>query len=282
MTDLIEAHLRHIEAGGLAPESTVDDRRKILRRLDRDLPCGLEAANAAELEAWFVAGRTRLGRPWSRKTKATYHEHIAAFYRWACQAPRGQKPKLDWNPFEDIPRPRTPRGVPRPALDGQVADVLARAERPWRTAVLLAAYAGMRVGEIAAATREQLAMDLLIITGKGGRTRVVPRHPAIAEEVARLEPGRLFRRPRGGDADGDWLSGRVSDHLTELGYPLLTAHMFRHWFATTTLAACGNLRVVQELLGHSDPATTAVYTQVTDEQRRLAVGALPALATATC
>lgn len=280
MTDLIDEHLRHIAAGGLAPDSTVDDRRKILRRLDRELPYGLEAANAAELEAWFVAGRTPLGRPWSRKTRATYHEHIAAFYRWACNTQRGMSPKLNWNPFEDIPRPRTPRGVPRPALDSQVADVLARADRPWRTAVLLAAYAGMRVGEIAVATREQVSMDLLIITGKGGRTRVVPRHPMVADEAARLEPGRMFRRPRGGDADGDWLSGRVSDHLTELGYPLLTAHMFRHWFATTTLAACGNLRVVQELLGHSDPATTAVYTQITDEQRRFAVGALPVLAAA--
>lgn len=280
MTDLIEAHLRHLQAAGLA-EQTIDDRRKVLTRINRELPYGLEAAATEELERWFAEGVTRMGRPWSRKTKATYHEHVAAFYRWATHAPRGKKPKLDWDPFLEVPRPKTPRGVPRPALTSELTDILTRAERPWLTAIKLAAFAGMRASEIAAATREQLDAELLVITGKGGKTRVVPRHPAIAEEVACLTPGRIFWRPRGLPADGDWVSQHASEYMTELGYPLMTLHRNRHWFATTTLAACGNLRVVQELLGHSSPSTTAIYTQVTDEQRRLAVGALPALATAT-
>jgi integrase len=278
MTELIEAHVRHIQAAGLA-ENTVDDRRKILTRVNRDLPYGLDQAATEELEAWFAKGVTRMGRPWSRKTRATYHEHVAAFYRWAT---RGGDARLDWDPFASVPHPKAPRGVPHPATDRQLADILDRAARPHLTAIKLAAFAGMRASEIAAATREQLLLDDIEILGKGGRTRLVPCHQVIADEAAGLGDGRIFWTPTRLPATGDWLSGEVSQYLTSLGYPQLTLHWFRHWFATTTLKACKNIRVVQELLGHSDPGGPPLNTNGGGGPRRFAVGALPALATATC
>jgi integrase/recombinase XerC len=274
MTDLIDAHLRHLEAAGRSGD-TIDDRRKVLRRLDRELPYGLTRAATEELEQWFAAGRTPAGRPWSRQTRATYFTHTAGFYSWAVR-----HRYLDWDPSSEMMRPTVPRGVPHPASDEQLADILTRAARPWRTAVILAAYAGMRAGEVARATREQLARDPIRITGKGAKTRAVPRHPAIAEELDHLPPGPVFLTQTGLPVDGDWVARAVSAYLTELGHRELTLHWFRHWFGTTTLRHCGDLRVVQELMGHASPATTAVYTHVTSEQRRIAVAALPALATA--
>lgn len=71
-----------------------------------------------------------------------------------------------------------------------------------------------------------------------------------------------------------WIVWVVSGYFEGLGIEA-TAHQLRHWFGTRTYAACRDIRVVQELLGHQDPATTATYTAFSDGEAAAAVAALP-------
>jgi integrase/recombinase XerD len=260
---LIDVHLGYLEADGLSPK-TVQDRRVLLTRLDRELPDGLSHATTDDLVVWLRHGG------WSVKTRATYWGHLAGFYRWRAEH--------DWvpDPMARLRCPKTRRGLPRPVTDEQLRRALARAVRPWFTAVVLAAWAGMRVGEIAAAERCDFTAERVLIVGKGGRWRSVPTHPDLWVEVSGLPDGPLVRW-RGEPVTGAWLSRRASAYLTRIGLPDVTMHRFRHWFGTEVQAGYHDLRVTQELMGHASPVDTAGYAQITDGQRRLAIRTLPTL-----
>jgi integrase len=280
MSDLIEAHLAHLRAAGKSPH-TIEDRSKLLRRLDRELPYGVDRAAVEEWESFL--GQQRFAQ-W---TRVAYWVHGNCYYRWLVH--RGY---LDWNPLGYIERPKAPVGVPHPVSDAQLEHVLARAGRPYRTAFLLAAYAGMRASEVAAATREQISEPLIRIHGKGDKTRVVPNHELILAELPHLPGGPIIARPNGLHYAGDNVSRMMSAYLTEIGLPQVTLHWFRHWFATTMLRGGRedapdeqlrpmDLRTVQELMGHASPAVTMIYTKVSDRQRRLAICTLPVLHAST-
>ena len=85
--------------------------------------------------------------------------------------------------------------------------------------------------------------------------------------------GYLFRRLRGGPYSPNWLSACVSRYLKEMGINA-TAHSMRHWFASEVYANCHDIRVTQELLGHSDPSTTAGYIAYSHVDAAAAVGSL--------
>lgn len=257
MTDLIERHCRALAF--THADSTISDRRALLRRMDAELPLGLEEATVEELADW-------LGRPgWSRQTRGTYYTHIRSFYDWA-----ETDGHLDWNPAASLARPRVPKGVPKPVTDDELAQALRLAGR-WRTAQLLAAYGGLRCCEIAGVRREDVNVHTITVTGKGGKTRVIPTHPLIWDAVRDLPPGRLVP---GTPAQ---VSRGARRHFDRTGMPEVTLHRHRHWFATTALANGADLLTVSLLMGHSSTRTTVVYCEISDRQRRSAVHALPVL-----
>lgn len=268
MNEWIARHLAHTRAGGLA-ENTIEDRRDVLSRLDRDLPMGLVEATVEELEDW-------LSRPgWCNQTKATYYGHIVAFFRWSADPNR--YPHLSYDPSVSLTRPTVPAGIPRPVTDEQLATILDKAVGRWRIYCVLAAYAGLRACEIATIRREDITEHTINIHGKGGKKSAIPTHPAIWAAVRHFPDGPIAQRAAG-KVTAKWLSSRTGHYLrTKVGVPA-SLHRLRHWFGTSTLSNGANLRVVQELMRHSSPATTAVYTKVTDEQRQIAVSTLPVLA----
>jgi integrase len=263
MTDLIHAHLAHIRAGGFAA-NTIEDRGKVLRRLNDELPMGLDRATVEELAGWLAHDA------WTAQTRATYYGHLRGYFTWACDP---LNPQLDYDPSASLIRPRVAPTVPRPTSDAEVAHALEHAADPWRRMVALAAYAGCRSFELAIIRREDVTPIQIIITGKGGKQRAVPTSPIVWRAVDGLPAGRLHP---GRTADN--ISTNAGIYLRHLGLAGVTLHRYRHWFATTLLRNGADLRTVQELMGHSSPATTAIYTQVSDEQRRTAIAALPALA----
>lgn len=265
MTDLIDAHLAHMKAGGLA-DNTIDDRRKVLYRINLELPLGLDQATVEELADWMA------NRRWSAQTRATYYGHIRGYFLWACD-PRN--PKLDYDPSEALTRPKVPATVPRPVTDGELAYAMGRASVRWYRNIVLAAYAGLRCCELATVTTWDITETRITVTGKGGKTRHIPTAEVVWAAVRSLPPGEV-----NAGRDADWIARLGNAHLRRIGLRGVTMHRFRHWFGTNLLARGANLRTVQELMGHSSPATTAIYTQVTDEQRQMAIAALPALAPA--
>lgn len=276
MSNWIERHLSHMRACGLA-ENTIEDRRDVLRRLDEDLPMGLVEATVEELEEWL--SRPRRDSPvtvWTNQTKATYYGHINGFFRWASDPNR--YPHLSYDPSASLNRPKVPQTLPRPVEDEEIAQILDVTEGRWRVYTLLAAYAGQRCCQIANMDRSDITAETIRVRGKGGKETVVPTHPIIWDAVRNLPPGPIALTPDGRRGDAKYVSRRTTQYLERRLGKHITLHRLRHWFATTTLASGANLRVVQELLGHASPATTAIYTKVTNEQRRLAVEALPVLA----
>jgi site-specific recombinase XerD len=267
MTDLIDAHLTYLRAGAYSPR-TVTAAAKVLRRVDAALPYGLDNAATAELVDW-------LARPgWSTQTRATYRGAIVRFYRWAT---RDDDRWLDFDPSTGLRRPRVNRGVPRPATDDHVHACLTRAGQPFRLHCVLAAYAGLRPIEIADLDRGDVTEhNIAVRHGKGDKPAVIPTHPVVWAALRHLPAGPVTRRRRGRPADARWVCAATADHLHRLGLPV-TLRNLRHWYATTLLERCHDLRVVQELMRHASVATTQVYTQVVDERRRAAVATLPVL-----
>jgi integrase/recombinase XerC len=160
------------------------------------------------------------------------------------------------------------------------------AEEPWiaarNAAVLTLLYGcGLRISEALGLTAGEIGDGTsLRVTGKGGKMRVVPLLPAAREAVAtyrKLCPWHLsaseplFRGARGGALQPAIVQREVQKLRSALGLPeTATPHALRHSFATHLLAAGGDLRTIQELLGHASLSTTQIYTGV-DSARLLAI-----------
>ena len=185
--------------------------------------------------------------------------------------------------------PKQARNLPRPL---SVPDALAVAEdggalgtEPWisarNVAVLTLLYGcGLRISEALDLPGDALSdpdARSMPVTGKGGKTRLVPLLPAVLAGVAeyrklcpygltRNEP--LFRGHRGGPLRPQIIQREMQKLRGALGLPdTATPHALRHSFATHPLAAGGDLRTIQDLLGHASLSTTQHYTAV--DQARL-------------
>lgn len=144
-------------------------------------------------------------------------------------------------------------------------------------AVLSLCYgAGLRISEALGLSRADLEGTTLRITGKGGKTRMVPLIApvrAAVEEYVRLCPFKLgpsqqlFRGIKGGVLSPRLIQMRVAELRGALGLPpSATPHALRHSFATHLLSRGGDLRAIQELLGHASLSTTQIYTAVDSER----------------
>ncbi|KUL93303.1 tyrosine recombinase XerC [Bosea sp. WAO] len=189
--------------------------------------------------------------------------------------------------------PRLGKGLPRPLDAGAAAavtkaDSRAGEDRPdWvlarDAAVLSLLYgSGLRISEALGLKRAQAPTstgDALTVLGKGGKTRMVPVLPIVIEAIAaylaqcpwRLEPdGPLFVGVKGGPLSPRIIQLAVEGLRGSLGLPgSATPHALRHSFATHLLGRGGDLRAIQELLGHASLSTTQVYTRI-DSSRLLA------------
>lgn len=263
--DVIDIHLTHIRAAGLAA-TTIETARFVLNKANRELPHGLACATDEELAGWLANDR------WVTKTKATYHLHITRFFRWAAG---GRDPWISYDPSAGLARPRPPRGRPHPPTDDVARRCVTDAQPPHLLVCRLAAYAGLRVHEAGKAQRRDITEERIRVVGKGGKERLIPTHPRIWQLVEPMPPGLLVTRPDGRRYTARDLSSAANYHLAHRVGVEVTVHGLRHWFATKQLRGGANLRTTQELLGHSSPATTAIYTEVDEDLMRAAVAGLP-------
>jgi integrase/recombinase XerC len=154
-------------------------------------------------------------------------------------------------------------------------------DRPWVAArdmaVLSLCYgAGLRISEALSLSRADLEGPSLRVTGKGNKTRLVPLIDAVRRSVEaylelcpfKLTPSQpLFRGVKGGVLSPRLIQQRVAQLRGALGLPpSATPHALRHSFATHLLGRGGDLRAIQELLGHASLSTTQVYTAIDTER----------------
>ncbi len=228
----------------------------------------------SDMRAWMA--QTRSGgvgpRSLARKLSA-----VKAFYRWLAER-QGFEPTA----VLSTRAPKFTRKLPRPLAIDAAKEVLecveAQGRKPWvaarDVAVLTLLWGcGLRISEALSLTAGDAPLsEVLRITGKGGKERVVPVLPAARAAVAeyqRLCPhppeanGPLFRAIRGGKLAPGAIQKVMASARMQLGLPAsATPHAMRHSFATHLLDAGGDLRAIQELLGHASLSTTQAYTAV--------------------
>lgn len=235
-------------------------------------------ATADDVEE-FLDSRMITGRPISARTRAGWLTSLHCYYRWALR-----HRAADHDPTIEIVRPRLRRTLPRPVSDDELVRALDSAWPEMRAWLTLAAFAGLRCAEIAGVDRTDVLDDdrLLRVLGKGHKERIVPMHPLVVDALAPFTAqrrGHIFTHPNGGPWTPKRLSRTGAVYLSDIGIDA-TMHQFRHWFGTNTYARCKDIRVVQELMGHSSPTTTAIYTAFSRADAAAAVHALPDLTAA--
>ncbi len=188
--------------------------------------------------------------------------------------------------------PKVSKTLPKPlaiAAARRISDTELRADEaraPWivaRDAAVLALLygSGLRISEALSLKRKDAgARDAITVTGKGNKTRMVPVLPQVTKSIADYlalcpldlpDDGPLFIGARGGPLSPRVVQFAMARLRGALGLPdTATPHALRHSFATHLLARGGDLRAIQELLGHASLSTTQVYTAV-DSERLLEV-----------
>ncbi len=287
-TDLIEHWLAHLRGLKNASDKTIVAYR-------RDI-CGfmgflanhhggafglakLQQTETSDMRAWLAHERQRglAARSLARSLSA-----VKGFYRWLADttdaeitAPLAMRgPRL---------KPRLPRPVAKDAAKALIAHVEFQHQSDWQAArdiaVLTLLYAcGLRISEALSLTRAQAPLpEVIRITGKGGKQRLVPVLPIARQAVdsylklvpySQLPHDPLFLATRGGPLNQRAIQKGTEAARQQLGLPATaTPHALRHSFATHLLEAGGDLRTIQELLGHASLSSTQIYTSV--DQARL-------------
>lgn len=181
--------------------------------------------------------------------------------------------------------PKQPKSLPKPLTENEAKRAIAATSeleaKPWvaarDTAVLALCYGtGLRISEALGLTKSALQDQTLRVTGKGGKTRLTPIITPVREAIDKYlalcpfaieqdEP--FFRGVKGGVLSPRIIQLRTAQLRSALGLPKsATPHALRHSFATHLLGRGGDLRTIQELLGHASLSTTQIYTQVNTEQ----------------
>lgn len=184
---------------------------------------------------------------------------------------------------ERVARPKIGRRMPHVLTLAQVEALLEAPEAGTplglrdRAMLELAYGAGLRVSELCGLKLDELHLkqEIVAITGKGGKQRVVPFGRAALRALAKyLDHGRpfllkgrlspfVFVNVRGSGISRVGFFKRLKEHAATAGIARkVSPHVLRHSFATHLLEGGADLRLVQELLGHADIATTQVYTHV--------------------
>jgi site-specific recombinase XerD len=251
--------LTYLVAAGTSP-ATRRTRRAHVRSVAHDL--GMAAPNDVETADMLAI----LGRPaYSIEHRRGLRSSLASFYRWCVS-----KGIVDDDPTAALPVIRTPIAAPKPATDEIWAQILATADQRTRLMARLAGEAGLRRAEVAQVHTDDLVTSAegseLIVHGKGDKQRVVPVTATLADAIANYCPFGGFLFP--GQIDGHMSPDRVGHLVSKVMPKGWSMHRLRHRFATRGYAGTGNLRAVQEVLGHTNVATTQRYVAVSSRDIR--------------
>ena len=240
----------------------------------------LNQLQVADFRGFLAARRNGFeGPPVGSRTLARNLSSIRMFFRWAEQR-RG----ISCGALELVESPKIPQSLPKAVSPQIAAEILLEAGRiertkvPWIAArdeaLLYLLYgAGLRIAEALNLTASDLPLgEVLRVNGKGGKMRLVPILDTIGLAINRyvklcpfpvLGDSAVFKAKRGGAMSARDAQRLMQELRSQLGLPASTSpHALRHSFATHLLAGGGDLRTIQELLGHASLSSTQIYAAV--------------------
>ena len=283
LTDALAKWLDHCRALGGASDNTIKayqaDVMGFLSFMTQHHgePQGLgplSKITVSDMRSWMASERARgVGaRSLARSLSA-----VKTFYRWLSDR-EGFEPTAVLSTRSPKFTKKLPRPLAEDAATAMIETVELQARDGWvaarDAAVVTMLYGcGLRISEALGLTGADVPLPpVLRITGKGGKERIVPVIDAARDAVdayLRLSPhpvepaSPLFRGTRGGPLNPRMVQKVMEKSRMQLGLPATaTPHAMRHSFATHLLTAGGDLRSIQELLGHASLSTTQAYTAV--------------------
>jgi integrase/recombinase XerD len=283
----VDKYLRHVAIErGLSANTVQAYRRDLeayLEWLTQRSVSAPEAITAAEVTGFAAQLRTR-EVPLAASSVARMLSSVRGWHRFLAE-----EGIVAVDVAADAKPPKLPMRLPKAISIEQMAAVLAATDGDdvvalRDKALLELLYAtGARISEaVALNVDDMIEPDVVRLFGKGGKQRIVPvgsfAQAAIAAYLVRARPvlsvrgtatPALFLGVRGQrvSRQNAWLIIRAAAERAKLGIEI-SPHTFRHSFATHLLAGGADVRVVQELLGHSSVATTQIYTMVTADTLR--------------
>jgi integrase/recombinase XerC len=236
--------------------------------------CPLSQITVSDMRAWMASER---GRGVGARSLARQLSAVKTFYRWLAER-EGFEPTAVLSTRSPKFTKKLPRPLAEDAATAMIETVEMQATEGWiaarDAAVVTMLYGcGLRISEALSLNGADVPLPpVLRITGKGGKERIVPVIDAARDAVAvylrlcphPVEPSApLFRGARGGPLNPRIVQKVMEKSRMQLGLPATaTPHAMRHSFATHLLMAGGDLRAIQELLGHASLSTTQAYTAV--------------------
>jgi integrase/recombinase XerD len=280
--DLIREYLLYLQVEkGLAANSVESYRRDLARLKAYAEACGRgpEALGKAELTR-FVMSLTREGL--SSRTVARMLSSARGFYHFLLLDGH-----LKSDPTSDLVSPQAEQKLPRFLTREEVEQLINTPDTQTpdgvrdRAMIELLYATGLRVSELVGLTTSSVDLDggTLFCAGKGSKQRRVPvgrsaiawlqrYEPARRALLAGRESARLFVGPSGRAVTRQGFWAALKKYAALAGLRGVSPHVLRHSFATHLLEHGADTRSVQAMLGHSDLATTQIYTHVTTERLR--------------
>ncbi|MFD2206752.1 tyrosine recombinase XerC [Kiloniella antarctica] len=240
----------------------------------------LTSLETRDFRSWLAA---RAAREFSKTSTARSLSAVRGFFKWL-----NRRELIKNNALDILRTPKRPHTVPKALTKDEARRVMHESSKlhddSWiglrDQAVLLLLYGcGLRISEALSLNQEDAPgpkQEILRIVGKGQKERLVPLLPIVIEAIATYQDACPYSKKTNDalflGAKGNRLSARIIQLQTQklraiLGLPeTATPHALRHSFATHLLSNGGDLRAIQELLGHASLSTTQRYTDVDTEE----------------
>lgn len=248
---LVAEWLEHLARGRRLSPNTVRSYARTLRTVPSP-----STATADDIDRWWRS-REHL----ASSSRVAELAALRSFYLW-CRR-HDYRGSTD-DPTYRIEPPRVPKGLPRPIGRAQLLQLLDALPPDLRRAVCLGAYAGLRIAEVAALEWRDVDTESMRIrvTGKGNKTRPVGLSTVLLDNLLPDTGGNVVTAG-GITYSADALDRRVNRAIKAAGVDA-TFHQLRHRYGTVAVGVTGNLLAVSRAMGHSSPATTAIYAAMSD------------------
>jgi len=289
LAEAIDAFIHHVrdERGlsALTAKAYEADLRAMLGYLGRGEPEGLKLDDISPLHLKDHVAHLRDDLAYQPRSLARALSGMRRFFKFC--ATRGW---IETNPAENLRNPKAPKRLPHYLVDDEIGR-LVKAPDPdhpeaFRDHAMLVTFlfTGLRLAELTGLNREDIDLDarFMRVRGKGSKERLVPLHEEVCKAVREyialhrppvaMQPEPVFVARRGRRMTlraGGWAVRRA---VLRAGLSLRTTpHKLRHTFATQLLQKGASLLEIKELLGHSQLATTSIYTHTNVNRLRTAV-----------